>query len=196
MYFSARTEFSASTLTKLPGQNASNSSTLINPHPRVNRNFSTRNMPLLLVCIARALFDYTGQNDEELTFEEGAVINILRKDDGEVDDGWWEGEYNGRIGVFPSLLVEELDDQSQGTEEEQQHYALPSHVYNEQDRTRNLYGTLPRHVPVEASHEHNVCDSLDLTVTRTPPSRPRLPQHLLQQNAQRSSNSYERNEYV
>lgn len=150
---------------------------------------------MLLVCIARALFDYSGQNDEELTFEEGAVINILRKDNGEVDDGWWEGEYNGNIGVFPSLLVEELDDQSQETEEEQQHHTIPAHVYNEQNRTRNLYGTLPRHAQVEGPYEQNVCDSLDLNVTRTPPARPRLPQHLLQQNAQRSNN-YERNEYV
>jgi hypothetical protein len=153
-----------------------------------------REFCLLLVCLARALFDYTGQNDEELTFEEGAFINILRKDDGGVDDGWWEGEYNGRIGVFPSLLVEEQNDESTGTEEEQ-HYALPAHVYNEQDRTCNLYGTLPRQVHVEATHEQNVCDSLDLTVTRTAPARPRLPQHMLQQNAERS-NSYERNEYV
>ena len=141
------------------------------------------------------MFDYTGQNDEELTFEEGAFINILRKDDGEVDDGWWEGEYNGRIGVFPSLLVEEQDDELTRTGEEQQHYALPSHVYNEQDRTRNLYGTLPRQVHADLSREQNVCDSLDLTVTRTAPARPRLPQHILQQNAQRG-NSYERNEYV
>ena len=141
------------------------------------------------------MFDYTGQNDEELTFEEGAVINILRKDDGEVDDGWWEGEYNGHIGVFPSLLVEELDNQSQETGEEQQHYAIPAHVHNEQDRTRNLYGTLPRHAQVDTSHEQNVCDSLDLNVHRTAPARPRLPQHILQQNAQRSNN-YERNEYV
>lgn len=23
-----------------------------------------------------------------------------------VDDGWWEGELNGKIGLFPSLVVE------------------------------------------------------------------------------------------
>lgn len=153
-------------------------------------------MLLFVVCIARALFDYTGQNDEELTFEEGAVITILRRDGGEVDDGWWEGEYNGHVGVFPSLLVEELGDESHDNEEEQQHYAHPSRVYNEEDRTRSLYGTLPRHVQtVDTSHSQNVCDSLDLTVTRTAPSRPPLPQHLLQQNAQWSS-GYDRNEYV
>ena len=57
----------------------------------------------------RALYDYTATSDEELTFMEGSLIRITRKQihDG-VDDGWWEGEFNGRIGAFPSLVVEEL----------------------------------------------------------------------------------------
>lgn len=57
---------------------------------------------------ARALYDYEAQADEELSFLEGALIRILRKDDGGVDDGFWEGECNGNTGVFPSLVVEEL----------------------------------------------------------------------------------------
>ena len=42
---------------------------------------------------------------------EGALIKIVRKDNG-VDDGYWEGELSGQSGVFPSLLVEELMDPS------------------------------------------------------------------------------------
>ncbi|CAG5123736.1 unnamed protein product, partial [Candidula unifasciata] len=57
---------------------------------------------------ARALYDYEAQTEEELSFLEGALIRILRKDDGGVDDGFWEGECNGNIGVFPSLVVEEV----------------------------------------------------------------------------------------
>lgn len=30
------------------------------------------------------------------------------------DDGFWEGEFNGRIGVFPSVLVEELSASENG----------------------------------------------------------------------------------
>ncbi|XP_076467747.1 F-BAR and double SH3 domains protein 2-like isoform X2 [Babylonia areolata] len=58
---------------------------------------------------ARALYDYEAQTQEELSFMEGALIKIIGKDSG-VDDGYWEGELNGRCGVFPSLVVEELMD--------------------------------------------------------------------------------------
>ncbi|XP_076446804.1 F-BAR and double SH3 domains protein 2-like isoform X2 [Babylonia areolata] len=59
---------------------------------------------------ARALYDYEAQTQEELSFLEGALIKILRKDDNGVDDGYWEGELNARRGVFPSLVVEEVLD--------------------------------------------------------------------------------------
>ncbi|XP_068172574.1 F-BAR and double SH3 domains protein 2-like [Antennarius striatus] len=55
----------------------------------------------------RALYDYEGQADEELSFSEGAVIRLLSRDT-QTDDGFWEGELNGRVGVFPSVLVEDL----------------------------------------------------------------------------------------
>ncbi|XP_061923212.1 F-BAR and double SH3 domains protein 2-like isoform X2 [Entelurus aequoreus] len=55
----------------------------------------------------RALYDYEGQAEEELTFAEGAVIRLLSRDT-QTDDGFWEGELNGRVGVFPSVLVEDL----------------------------------------------------------------------------------------
>ena len=36
------------------------------------------------------------------------MIKIIRKDVNGIDDGFWEGEVNGSVGVFPSLMVEEL----------------------------------------------------------------------------------------
>ena len=40
---------------------------------------------------------------------------VLRKElhDG-VDDGWWEGEINGKVGVFPSLVVQEESAEGNG----------------------------------------------------------------------------------
>ncbi|XP_050308619.1 protein nervous wreck isoform X3 [Anthonomus grandis grandis] len=59
-------------------------------------------------CIA--LYDYDGEGGEELTFEEGQIIKVLSKCAHSIDDGWWQGELEGRIGNFPSLVVEECDE--------------------------------------------------------------------------------------
>uniref|UniRef100_A0A8C2XRH7 FCH and double SH3 domains 2 n=1 Tax=Cyclopterus lumpus TaxID=8103 RepID=A0A8C2XRH7_CYCLU len=59
------------------------------------------------VAFAKALYDYAGQTEDELSFPEGAIIRILSRETRE-DDGFWEGEFNGVVGVFPAVLVEEL----------------------------------------------------------------------------------------
>ncbi|KAM9221343.1 F-BAR and double SH3 domains protein 2 isoform 2-T2 [Dugong dugon] len=80
------------------------------------------------VCFVKALYDYEGQTDDELSFPEGAIIRILNKENQD-DDGFWEGEFNGRIGVFPSVLVEELSASENGdtprTRDTQPHSSLP-----------------------------------------------------------------------
>ncbi|XP_005380786.1 PREDICTED: F-BAR and double SH3 domains protein 1 isoform X1 [Chinchilla lanigera] len=58
--------------------------------------------------LARALYSYIGQSEEELSFPEGALIRLLPRAQDGVDDGFWRGEFGGHVGVFPSLLVEEL----------------------------------------------------------------------------------------
>ncbi|XP_028668983.1 F-BAR and double SH3 domains protein 1-like isoform X1 [Erpetoichthys calabaricus] len=73
--------------------------------------------------LARALYEYCGQSAEELSFPEGAIIRLLRSRDGDVDDGFWEGEVNGRIGVFPSLVVELL---GEGDEDEEEELSSPT----------------------------------------------------------------------
>ncbi|KAG6799652.1 hypothetical protein HZU73_05033 [Apis mellifera caucasica] len=55
-------------------------------------------------CIA--LYDYDATCDEELSFLEGDILKVLRKEPHDVDDGWWEGELRGQRGLFPSLIVE------------------------------------------------------------------------------------------
>lgn len=56
-------------------------------------------------CIA--LYDYESNEKEELSLQEGQVIRILRKIIDGIDDGWWEGEVDGKIGLFPSLMVQD-----------------------------------------------------------------------------------------
>ncbi|XP_078619031.1 SH3 domain-containing kinase-binding protein 1-like isoform X16 [Branchiostoma floridae x Branchiostoma japonicum] len=55
---------------------------------------------------AKVLFDYTAENEDELTLKVGEVIIIRSKES--VDSGWWEGEVGGRVGVFPDNFVELL----------------------------------------------------------------------------------------
>lgn len=64
--------------------------------------------PLPAAWLVRALYDYEGQSPEELSFPEGAIIRVLPRAEDEVDDGFWTGDFDGRVGVFPSLVVEEL----------------------------------------------------------------------------------------
>ena len=45
------------------------------------------------------LFPYNAVNDDELTLEEGQMVTIVSKD--VEDKGWWKGEIDGRVGVFP-----------------------------------------------------------------------------------------------
>ena len=47
-----------------------------------------------------------------MSFAEGQMIEILNKGES-VDDGWWKGRVDGREGVFPSLVVEELGQSEQ-----------------------------------------------------------------------------------
>nr|XP_060630244.1 F-BAR and double SH3 domains protein 1 [Anolis sagrei ordinatus] len=68
--------------------------------------------------LVRALYDYEGQSSEELSFPEGAIIRVLPREEGAVDDGFWKGDFNGRVGVFPSLVVQEITGIKEATEQE------------------------------------------------------------------------------
>ncbi|XP_058602151.1 SH3 domain-containing protein 21 isoform X4 [Onychostoma macrolepis] len=51
----------------------------------------------------QAMFDYTAVAEDELNLKKGDVIAIINKST--EDDGWWEGELNGRRGFFPDNFV-------------------------------------------------------------------------------------------
>lgn len=48
-----------------------------------------------------ALYAYTAQNDDELTFQKDAVITVLSRDNSD----WWTGQLDGQTGAFPSNYV-------------------------------------------------------------------------------------------
>ena len=58
------------------------------------------------------LFSYDAEDDDELTLVEGMTITILEKD--LEDSGWWKGETNGKVGVFPGNFVQLLPQEEVG----------------------------------------------------------------------------------
>ncbi|XP_055962584.1 abl interactor 1 isoform X5 [Sorex fumeus] len=51
-----------------------------------------------------AIYDYTKDKDDELSFIEGAIIYVIKKN----DDGWYEGVCNRVTGLFPGNYVESI----------------------------------------------------------------------------------------
>ncbi|XP_034078744.1 F-BAR and double SH3 domains protein 1-like isoform X2 [Gymnodraco acuticeps] len=102
--------------------------------------------------VARALYSYQAQSAEELSFQEGALIHLIRCRHAEVDDGFWEGELNGRVGVFPSLVVELLHDEREEEDKEEESLLTP---------------TMPPFSPSSPSPTNPGCSS---ALSATPPS--------------------------
>ncbi|XP_054621235.1 abl interactor 1a isoform X12 [Dunckerocampus dactyliophorus] len=51
-----------------------------------------------------AIYDYSKDKEDELSFMEGAIIYVVKKN----DDGWFEGVSNGVTGLFPGNYVESI----------------------------------------------------------------------------------------
>ncbi|XP_018122712.1 abl interactor 1 isoform X5 [Xenopus laevis] len=51
-----------------------------------------------------AIYDYSKDKEDELSFMEGAIIYVIKKN----DDGWYEGVSNGVTGLFPGNYVESV----------------------------------------------------------------------------------------
>ena len=54
----------------------------------------------------KALFDFPGVEDGDLPFVEGDVI--LTNEADYTEDGWLDGELNGKTGSFPANYVQKV----------------------------------------------------------------------------------------
>ncbi|EPQ04416.1 CD2-associated protein [Myotis brandtii] len=64
----------------------------------------------------KVLFEYIPQNDDELELKVGDIIDI----NDEVEEGWWSGTLNNKLGLFPSNFVKELEITDDGETHEAQ----------------------------------------------------------------------------
>lgn len=56
------------------------------------------------VKVVRALYRYSAQQSDELSFEEGDTLYII---DTKSDSNWWKASCSGKVGLIPSNYVEE-----------------------------------------------------------------------------------------
>lgn len=57
-----------------------------------------------LIERAKVTFDYQPENPDELKLTVGDILIVTNKE----EEGWWEGDLNGKIGMFPTNFVELL----------------------------------------------------------------------------------------
>lgn len=69
----------------------------VNPLPTSRRPSDNMPAPRLSVQV-KALYDFIAEEDDELGFSAGDVIEVLDRSDA----AWWKGRLRGNVGLFPS----------------------------------------------------------------------------------------------
>ncbi|XP_034029968.1 SH3 domain-containing protein 21 isoform X2 [Thalassophryne amazonica] len=69
----------------------------------ITQRASVRNKAKNEMEYCQVMFDYKAQAEDELDLKKGDIIKLVRKET--EDEGWWEGELNGRCGCFPDNFV-------------------------------------------------------------------------------------------
>ncbi|XP_050418053.2 nostrin isoform X3 [Patella vulgata] len=57
-----------------------------------------------VISRCKVLYDYTASRSDEISIRAGQIINVYNKQ----ADGWWKGEVDKKVGIFPSTYIEEL----------------------------------------------------------------------------------------
>ncbi|XP_049902647.1 SH3 domain-containing protein 21 [Epinephelus moara] len=82
----------------------------------ISQRASVRNKAKNVAECCQVMFDYKAKAADELDMKKGDVVVILNKET--EDEGWWEGELNGRCGFFPDnfvMVIPPMDGLQSGT---------------------------------------------------------------------------------
>ncbi|XP_030248776.1 SH3 domain-containing protein 21 isoform X3 [Sparus aurata] len=82
----------------------------------ISQRASVRNKGKNVAECCQVMFDYKAKAEDELDLKKGDVVAILAKET--EDEGWWEGELNGRCGFFPDnfvMVIPPMDSLQSGT---------------------------------------------------------------------------------
>ncbi|XP_053562372.1 SH3 domain-containing kinase-binding protein 1 isoform X2 [Bombina bombina] len=133
----------------------------------------------------KVLFPYEALNEDELTIREGDVVTLINKEC--VDVGWWEGELNGRRGVFPDNFVKILTPDFEKEANRPKKPPPPSApvtktgtgTSDRKQESRKIPPerpeTLPHRPEEKERPDHKVTDPLKHSVPAIPPKKPRPP---------------------
>jgi hypothetical protein len=110
-----------------------------------------------VITQVRALFDYAGETESELSFRQGDIIQVTEKD----ESGWWQGDLNGVLGAFPSGWVEEISGHQVASPVLSKHVVQRAPPAPAERRARALYAFVAEH---EEEINVNVADVLTVEV--------------------------------
>ncbi|KAJ5072253.1 sh3 and f-bar domain-containing protein [Anaeramoeba ignava] len=72
----------------------------------------------------KAEFDYKGTESTDLQFNSGDIVHVLKKH----DQDWWEGEVNGKRGLFPANHVKPIDNDEKPQQETTQNVNVDDNI--------------------------------------------------------------------
>jgi hypothetical protein len=134
------------------------------------------------------MFDFTGQNNDEISFKTGDIITVID----EIDKGWWLGELHSKRGIFPVNYTEDYNPQAlplpslpdngirgvienpqleeKPRTEPQQQRSLPE--LSTSTSTKTIHHQLSNPRMAEAYHSDSASSTGSTNTTRRPPPPP------------------------
>ncbi|XP_033992429.1 rho guanine nucleotide exchange factor 6 isoform X2 [Trematomus bernacchii] len=116
--------------------------------------------------MVKARFNFKQNNEDELSFNKGDLIHVMRQEEG----GWWEGALNTKTGWFPSNYVREIKPcekpvSPKGTQLTKNYYSVVVQDILEHERefVKELQTVLSCYLrPLQASDKLSSADSATL----------------------------------